>query len=312
MVDYRKLIVDSALSYVGTKEPSGDDQFIRAYNKWANANFSIDTTPWCAIFITFNGRMVGVPTNIIPNFASCKVAIDWYKQRGQWYDRTSIYKPKGGDLCFFDWQVDKKADHVGIVIETDGSKVYVVEGNTKGSGAVYGVFKKSYMLSSKYILGYASPDYTGKSTTGISNPTQLSGMVKTSYIRKFQTWLNKNYGFSLIVDGSFGPKTRKASIMAWQMQMNASFITCKLEVDGSYGPLSKKQCDVHPLKKNSKYINLVYILQGLLYAHGYDPKGFDGIFGTGCQAAIRAFQRARSINEADVVKAMTMEFLFNK
>ena len=30
----------------------------------------------------------------------------------------------------FDWDLDGGADHVGIVIGTDGSKVYTVEGNS--------------------------------------------------------------------------------------------------------------------------------------------------------------------------------------
>ena len=72
--DYRKKIVESALSYLGTTEPKGDDQFITAYNKWAGTKFSVNSTPWCAIFVTFNARMVGVPTNIIPNFAGCTSA----------------------------------------------------------------------------------------------------------------------------------------------------------------------------------------------------------------------------------------------
>ena len=48
-IDYRKQIVASALKYVGTQEPKGDDQFITAYNKYANAKFGVDSTPWCAI-----------------------------------------------------------------------------------------------------------------------------------------------------------------------------------------------------------------------------------------------------------------------
>ena len=35
-----------------------------------------------------------------------------------------------GDAIFFDWDLDGTADHVGIVIGTDGSRVYTVEGNS--------------------------------------------------------------------------------------------------------------------------------------------------------------------------------------
>lgn len=44
------------------------------------------------------------------------------------------------------------------------------------------------------------------------------------------------------------------------------------------------------LKKGSKG-EYVYTLQRLLVSKGYDPKGIDGIFGPGCDAAVRKFQK---------------------
>ncbi len=38
------------------------------------------------------------------------------------------YRP--GDAIFFDWDGDGSADHVGLVIGTDGERVYTVEGNS--------------------------------------------------------------------------------------------------------------------------------------------------------------------------------------
>ena len=35
-----------------------------------------------------------------------------------------------GDAIFFDWDLDGSADHVGLVVGTDGSRVYTVEGNS--------------------------------------------------------------------------------------------------------------------------------------------------------------------------------------
>ena len=311
MIDYRKLIVEFALSCVGTQLPINDEQFIQAYNKWSNTEFSVDTSPLCSIFVTYNARMVGVPTNIIPNFADYDTAIDWFKQRDQWHNRNN-YRPKAGDIAFFDQNVNKKDNHIGIVVGVDGSKAYIVDACTRGSNGAYSVLKKSYVLASKYILGYASPDYTGKNTSGVANVTQLSSLVKGSYICKFQSWLNQNYNFKLDINGQLDANTRTAAIIAWQMQMNASFITCRLETSGEFDQLSKSQCDAHPLKRGSKCTNLIYIIQGLLYAHGYDPKGFDGVFNSNCQAAIRAFQRARNIHDADIVRSMTMEQLFKR
>lgn len=295
-IDYRKKIVETALSYLGTTDPKGDDQFITAYNKWAGTTFSVNGTPWCAIFVTYCARMVGVPTNVIPNFAGCTTAMRWFNQRGRWRDKGSGYTPKTGDLIMYDWDISGNADHVGIVVSVENGKVNTIEGNTTKNG-VYGVWKKSYTLGSKLIRGYAEPDYgsagTINTTSAVPAQTKLSSMVKATYIKQFQTWMNKTYGQNLAVDGAFGPASKKAAIVCWQTQMNTSYKS-GLVVDGSFGPLCKAAADKHPLSQKVKVENLIYLLQGLLYAHGYDPKGFDGSFGEGCLAAIKSFQSARS------------------
>lgn len=48
------------------------------------------------------------------------------------------------------------------------------------------------------------------------------------------------------------------------------------------------------LKKGSKG-EYVKILQTQLVAKGYDPKGIDGIFGPGCDAAVRKFQKDKGL-----------------
>ena len=62
-------------------------------------------------------------------------------------------KPLGrygpGDAIFFDWDLDGSADHVGIVVGTDGSRVYTVEGNSGDACKI-----KSYSLTYECIKGY--------------------------------------------------------------------------------------------------------------------------------------------------------------
>ena len=54
-----------------------------------------------------------------------------------------------GDAIFFDWDLDGSADHVGIVVGTDGSRVYTVEGNSGDACKI-----KSYSLDYQCIKGY--------------------------------------------------------------------------------------------------------------------------------------------------------------
>ena len=54
-----------------------------------------------------------------------------------------------GDAIFFDWDLDGSADHVGLVVGTDGSRVYTVEGNSGDACKI-----KSYPLTYECIKGY--------------------------------------------------------------------------------------------------------------------------------------------------------------
>jgi len=54
-----------------------------------------------------------------------------------------------GDAIFFDWDLDGVADHVGLVLGRDGSRVYTVEGNSGDACKI-----KSYDLNYQSIKGY--------------------------------------------------------------------------------------------------------------------------------------------------------------
>lgn len=307
-VDYRKKVTASELADVGTEggKASGDDKYIRFYNEVAHTTFDEDTTPWCAIFQTYHLRKVGIPTSVCPNFAGCTTIRDSFLiPKGIW-KLKGTYTPKPGDLILFDWEDtgNNKLDHVGMVIKVDGNKVYTVEGNSKGGYTTYGVRYKSYPLTSSYIVGYGALNYESitdstLTTTAGSNVkiettaaiSTMSAATKKMYVKKFQTWLNENFDAGLKVDGSYGPLTKKAAIMALQTTLN-DLHKANLKVDGSCGPLTKAACPIL-IKYNRG--NLVYIAQGMLYARGFNPNGFDGKFGPGMQSAIQQFQGSRKL-----------------
>ena len=74
--------------------------------------------------------------------------VPWFQSRGQWGAR-GYENIAPGDAIFFDWDLDGTADHVGIVIGTDGSRVYTVEGNSGDACKI-----KSYDLNYQSIKGY--------------------------------------------------------------------------------------------------------------------------------------------------------------
>ena len=140
---------------------------------------------------------------------------------------------------------------------------------------------------------------TGQTVTG-GTPAQESTsdtIDAQSYPAQFQAWLNSGYSAGLTADGLWGPKTRKAATAALQTELNAQF-SKGLTVDGIWGSKTRAAC---VNVKQGASGNLTRIIQGTLYCRGYDPKGFDGIFGAGCAAAVRAFQTAAGLSADGVV-----------
>lgn len=113
------------------------------YWSWYGFNGRVE---WCACFVSWCYHKAGKSE---PRFAGCQSqGVPWFTSRGQWGARG--YKNIApGDAIFFDWDGDGSADHVGIVIGTDGSRVYTVEGNSGDACKI-----KSYDINSGYIKGY--------------------------------------------------------------------------------------------------------------------------------------------------------------
>ena len=61
------------------------------------------------------------------------------------------YTPVRGDLIIFK---SDGASHVGIVLSSDATTVYTIEGNTSNM-----VAKRSYPLNHSTITGYCHPNY---------------------------------------------------------------------------------------------------------------------------------------------------------
>ena len=129
-------VVDIAKSQVGNVggEP---------YWRWFGFTSRVE---WCACFVSWCYGQMGLSE---PRFSACQAqGIPWFQSHGQWGgpDYANIAP---GDAIFFDWNSDGKADHVGIVVGTDGSRVYTVEGNS--GDACKG---RSYSLTYECIKGY--------------------------------------------------------------------------------------------------------------------------------------------------------------
>lgn len=113
------------------------------YWSWYGFNSRVE---WCACFVSWCYNQAGKSE---PRFAGCQSqGVPWFQSHGQWGGR-GYANIAPGDAIFFDWDLDGSADHVGIVIGTDGSRVYTVEGNSGDACKI-----KSYDLNYQCIKGY--------------------------------------------------------------------------------------------------------------------------------------------------------------
>ena len=220
-----------ALSQIGYQEGASDGQFAgmtSGSNNFTEFNYNMgdfgvgyggSSYPWCACFVSFclyQGQCHDL--NKISDWCrnnegkegyvwrevSCQKWVEQLKRFDMFQPKN--YVPKSGDLIFFSTN-GTSSSHIGIVLYTDGSYVYTIEGNTSSGSELDvnggGVYYKKYTLRNSKIFGYgvlpyerneeAVVDYSG------ANPT-LGLYVSTTnkYIYANQgdsnyTWLLPKY-----------------------------------------------------------------------------------------------------------------------
>ena len=113
------------------------------YWRWYGFNSRVE---WCACFVSWCYNQAGASE---PRFPAVNRRASRGFNRGDNGDARDYENIAPGDAIFFDWDLDGSADHVGIVIGTDGSRVYTVEGNSGDACKI-----KSYALTYECIKGY--------------------------------------------------------------------------------------------------------------------------------------------------------------
>lgn len=107
---------------------------------------------WCGAFVSWCYSRAGKEE---PFFVACNSeGVQWFRDHEQWADR-GYPDIAPGDSIFFDWDTEGSADHVGLVLGTDGEYVYTIEGNRDDV-----CITRGYELNSPYILGYGLMDWS--------------------------------------------------------------------------------------------------------------------------------------------------------
>lgn len=117
-------VLEAAALEIGTKEsPIGTNK--TKYGKW----FGFDGVAWCAIFVSYIYDKAGCPLGnigFLKGMAGCGTAVAHFRKTSQF-----TTNPQPGDIVFFDWNLDKQFDHVGIFVRKIDDKTFeTIEGNT--------------------------------------------------------------------------------------------------------------------------------------------------------------------------------------
>jgi peptidoglycan hydrolase-like protein with peptidoglycan-binding domain len=159
--------------------------------------------------------------------------------------------------------------------------------NPNGIDGVYGSGVMTAIKTFQSNAGLTTQD-------GITTPMIFKAILNTdaytlisggdSNIRIIQQNLNRDYNsiIGLIPsNGIYSKSTNVALIKALQHEEGNS-------VDGIWGTNTKNLCPTIPGSKATK--NFILLLQYALYCNGYNPNGFDGLYGNGVKTAVTNFQ----------------------
>ena len=123
-------LISVARGYLGTTE---DDprfkELIDYYNSHTDGYDMRYWDEWCACFVSVcslksdNADATGTSVN-------CAVFRNIWEDKG--ILREGWETPEPGWLIDYDWEQDGIPDHIGIVVDCDGSTIHVIEGNTDG------------------------------------------------------------------------------------------------------------------------------------------------------------------------------------
>ncbi len=149
-INYARLMIEKALNEEGYVE--GNNNYTK-FGVWYGEEFGPEFAygEWCAMFVSWCANEAGISRRVVPKYALCSAGMNWFVQRNLFEYKESGYKPKVGDVIFF---LSDGAGHTGMVVKSDESRVYTIEGNTSNM-----VAQRNYPLDWHTITGYGTPNY---------------------------------------------------------------------------------------------------------------------------------------------------------
>lgn len=160
----RNKIIKVGKSYIGSAKGSKNhSELVSIFNSVKPDGYTLKISDaWCAgglsaFAIQAFGK--GVAKTYFPLSAGCPMMITKAKKLGIWVEADNRV-PVIADWILYDWDDSGKGDntgspdHVGMVVEVNGSTIKVLECNHHNS-----VGYREIKVNGRYIRGYVSPNY---------------------------------------------------------------------------------------------------------------------------------------------------------
>ena len=179
-------------------------------------------------------------------------------------------------------------------------------------GTLDAMYEATKSMTSNYLSRRTKVYQTLKNEsnkTGTSESNSIKITPDKTTIKMIQKWINDYCDAGLVIDGSFGPKSKKGMIKAIQRYHNLEVLKGRqIAEDGSFGPETSSVCTYI----SSTHLNkseLAFIAQCLLYVNGYDPQGLDSSFGPNSVKATKLFQSEHNLSDDGTVGKITFKKL---
>lgn len=165
----RETYITGATKWIGTREgDSRHKEIVANYNRARPLprGYSLKVTDaWCAGFMTAVAVEVGC-SDVFPCECSC-----WYMEKkagemGYIIDRDNA---DVGDFILYDWEQDGTSDHVGCVVQRNGSTLKVIEGNKSDAVGYREIGIKSKNIRTVFRIPWAD------NGTGVKNNEECNG-----------------------------------------------------------------------------------------------------------------------------------------
>jgi len=146
-----------------------------------------------------------------------------------------------------------------------------------------------------------------QNATPVSTPPPIRVVREESAILDMQQLLEARYGFGLSASGRLDRQTRRALVVALQIELNGEY-EAQIPVSGDICP--QTLASIRPIHSGQQN-GLCALLQVMLILNGYEPGEVSGDFDRKTATALRFFQRDKFMTPDGVAGAKTLLALIN-